>query len=330
MPQDNDSVEVTLDDPASGTLGLTASARALVVKAAPNPITVILAVGATWLIWGSTFLAIRYAVETIPPLYAAGIRHFLAGSFMLLCCAAKKLRPTRQQLRESIILGFFFFVGGHGLIHWAEVWVPSGASALLIATEPILVFLLADLVDRKWRMNSWLGSGVIVGLIGVALLLSKAESAGPRMRTGAIAVLLSALSWSIGVVYSRRSKLSGNPLLVAALAPLAGSFMLLIVATVPGEARQFSLASVTSRSWISLAYLIIFGSIITFTAYAWLLEHFSPTLVATHTYINPVIAVLLGWLVGDGKVTLNLAIAAALVISAVFLVQRGTGLLGRS
>jgi|SRR5215472_6126734 len=330
MPPENESADLVIDDPASGTLELSAPARSSATKPAPNPVTVILAVGATWFIWGSTFLAIRYAVETIPPLYAAGIRHLLAGSFMLAWCAAKKLRPTGAQLRESLILGFFFFVGGHGLIHWAEVWVPSGASALLIATEPILVFLLADLVDKKWRLNAWLAGGVTIGLLGVALLLGKDELSGHHMRTGALLILVSALSWSIGIVYSRRSKLSGSPFLVAALAPLAGSFMLLIIGTIAGEARGFSFASVTPRSWLSLAYLIVFGSIITFTAYAWLLEHFSPTLVATHTYINPVIAVLLGWLVGDEKLTLNLAIAAALVIGAVILVQRGTALLRHS
>jgi len=249
---------------------------------------------------------------------------------MLAWCISKKLRPTRAQLRESIILGFFFFVGGHGLIHWAEVWVPSGATALLIATEPILLFLLTDLVDKKWRMNAWLASGVTIGLLGVGLLLGKGEFSGPHMRTGGLVILVSALSWSIGVVYSRRSKLSGSPLLVAALAPLAGSFMLLTIATVAGEWRGFSLAAVAPRSWLSLGYMVVFGSIITFTSYIWLLEHFSPTLVATHTYINPIIAVLLGWVVGDEKLTLNLAIAAALVISAVILVQRGTALLRNS
>ena len=326
FPQNN-SEQITFDDPASGALEFPAPALPSSSKPGPNPLTVILAVGATWFIWGSTFLAIRYAVETIPPFVAAGMRHMVAGSLMLAWCAARKLRPTAAQLRGSVVLGFFFFVGGHGLIHWAEVWVPSGLSALLIATEPILVFLLTDIVDRKWRMNAWLACGVIIGLIGVALLLGNGELSGPHMRTGAVIVLLSALSWSVGVVYSRRSKLSGNPLLLSALAPLSGSILLFIVAAATGEWRGFSFASVTPRSWISLAYLVVFGSIITFTAYAWLLEHFSPTLVATHTYINPLIAVLLGWLIAKEKVSLNLAIAAALVIGAVILVQRGTALL---
>jgi drug/metabolite transporter (DMT)-like permease len=145
-----------------------------------------------------------------------------------------------------------------------------------------------------------------------------------------IVVLISALSWAAGVIYSRRSKLSGHPLLLSALSLLAGSFMLLVIGTAIGEARVFSFSSVTFRSWAALAYLIVFGSLIAFTSYAWLLEHYSPTLVATHTYINPIIAVLIGWLLAGEKLTLNLGIAAAMVIGAVILVQRGTALLERS
>ena len=139
MPVENERAPIEIEDTASGTLEPRLPVR-VPAKPAPNRISVILAFGATWFIWGSTFLAIRYAVETIPPLYAAGTRHLIAGSLMLFWCCVKKLRPTRAQLRASIIVGFFFFVGGHGLIHWAEQWVPSGVAALLIATEPIWGF----------------------------------------------------------------------------------------------------------------------------------------------------------------------------------------------
>ncbi len=298
--------------------------------AVPNRFAVILAFGSVWFIWGSTYLAIRYAVETIPPLYAAGFRHLIAGTILFAWCAAKRLRPTREQLRASIVIGFFFFLIGHGSLHWAEQFVPSGLSALLIATEPICVFLLTDLADRKWRMNAWIAGGVIVGLAGVGLLLERGAFSGPGMMTGAIALLVGAISWAIGVIYSRRSHLSGHPLLLSALSLLAGSVMLLVAGTIVGEARGFSLAAVTPRSWASLAYLVLFGSVITFTAYNWLLEHYSPTLVATHTYINPIVAVFLGWLIAGEKVTLNVGLAAAMVIGAVMLVERGTALLDRS
>ena len=179
-------------------------------------------------------------------------------------------------------------------------------------------------------MNSWLVSGVVLGLGGVALLLGRKQFSEPHMKTGMIVVLISALSWSVGVIYSRRSKLSGHPFLMSALSLLAGSFMLHTIGTAIGEARGFSLSSVTPRSWAALAYLIVFGSLIAFTSYAWLLEHYSPTLVATHTYINPIIAVLIGWLLAGEELTFNLGIAAAMVIGAVVLVQRGTALLERS
>ena len=179
-------------------------------------------------------------------------------------------------------------------------------------------------------MNPWLAAGVALGLAGVALLLGKGEFSDPRIKSGVIVVLLSALSWSGGVIYSRRSKLSGHPLLLTALSLLAGAFMLLTIGTILGEARGFSLSSVTFRSWAALAYMVVFGSLITFTAYVWLLEHYSPTFVATHTYVNPIIAVLIGWLLAGEKLSLTLGIAAAMVIGAVILVQRGTARLERS
>ncbi len=223
-----------------------------------NRATVILAFLSIYLIWGSTYLAIRYAVETIPPLYTAGLRHLTAGTILLFWCLAKRLRPTWSQVRASIIIGFFFFLIGHGTLHWAEQRVPSG----------------------------------------------------PGVFIGSLAVVLGALSWSVGIVYSRRSHLSGHPLLLSALSLLAGSFQLLLVGTAAGEYRGFSFASVSLRSWLALGYLILFGSVVAFTAYNWLLE-------------NPIVAVLLGWLLAGEAVTVNVLLSMAMVIGAVMLVDRG-------
>ncbi len=156
-----------------------------------------------------------------------------------------------------------------------------------------------------------------------------ALTAGPGVFAGSLAVLFGALTWAVGIVYSRRSHLSGHPLLLSALSLLAGSLQLLLLGTVAREYRGFSLASVSLRSWLSLAYLILFGSVVAFTAYNWLLEHYSPTLVATHTYVNPLIAVLLGWLLAGEALTLNVLLSTALVIGAVMLVDRGTARLQR-
>src|SRR5713226_9755973 len=278
-----------------------------------------------YVIWGSTYLGIRYAVETIPPLYTAGIRHLIAGSILLAWCAAKRLRPTAAQLRASIVIGIFFFLIGHGTLHWAEQHVPSGLASLLVASEPIWVFVFSALVVRRWRLNLSLAVGVLLGLGGVALLLGRSIlTPAPGMALGSAAVLLGAFSWSIGIVYSRRSHLSGSPLLLSALSLLSGAILLLTAGTLAGEWRGFSLRAVSTRSWWALAYLILFGSVVAFTAYNWLLEHYSPTLVATHMYANPIVAVLLGWLFAGEAITLNVAIAAAIIIGSVVLVDRGT------
>ncbi len=252
-----------------------------------NRFTVIFSFLSIYLIWGSTYLAIRYAVETIPPLYTAGLRHLIAGAILLAWCLAKRLRPTWAQVRASIIIGTFFFLIGHGTLHWAEQKVPSGLASLLIASEPIWVFLLSALAARQWRLNATLLAGILLGFGGVGLLM-------------------------------------GRSALLSALSLLAGSLQLLLVGTAVGEYRGFSFASVSLRSWLALGYLILFGSVVAFTAYNWLLEHYSPTLVATHTYVNPIVAVLFGWLFAAEAVTPNVLLSAALVIGAVMLVDRGT------
>ena len=296
-----------------------------------NRATVVFCFLAIYLIWGSTYLGIRYAVETIPPLYTAGVRHLTAGVILLLWCLAKRLRPTWAQVRASIIIGAFFFLGGHGTLHWAEQKVPSGLASLLVASEPIWVFLLSAAAARQWRLNGTLLAGIFLGFGGVGLLMGRsALTSGPGVFIGSLVVLLGAFSWGVGVVYSRRSHLSGHPLLLSALSLLAGSLQLLLAGTVAREYRGFSIASVSSRSWLALAYLIVFGSIVAFTAYNWLMEHYSPTFVATHTYINPVVAVLLGWLLAGEAVTLNVLVSAAMVIGAVMLVDRGTARLQRA
>jgi drug/metabolite transporter (DMT)-like permease len=292
--------------------------------ARPHRFTVILCFLSIYLIWGSTYLAIRYAVESIPPLYTAGTRHLTAGIILLSWCLAKGLRPTWAQIRASLIIGMFFFLISHGALHWAEQKVPSGLASLLISSEPIWVFLLSAIAAKQWHWNGQLLAGIFMGLGGVGLLMGRsALSSGPGMFFGSLAVVVSAFSWGVGVVYSRRSHLSGNPLLLSALSLLAGSLQLLIAGTLTGEYRGFLLASVSQRSWLALGYLILFGSLVAFTAYNWLLEHYSPTLVATHTYVNPIVAVLLGWLLAGEPLTLNVLLSAALVISAVMLVDRG-------
>jgi drug/metabolite transporter (DMT)-like permease len=305
--------------------------RSIELVAPKSRVLVFVSFFAIYIIWGSTYLAIRYAVETMPALYTAGVRHLAAGSILLGWSLAKGLRPTWPQVRASVVIGFFFFLIGHGSVHWAEQVVPSGLAALLIAIEPICVFLLASAVERRWRFNTALATGIFVGVAGVAMLLrGTALEAGPKMTLGSIAILIGALSWSVGIIYSRKSHLSGSPLLLSALSLLSGSAMLLTAGTIAGEAKGFRFSQITTRSWVAFAYLVLFGSVVAFTAYNWLLEHYSPTLVATHTFVNPVVAVLLGWAYGGEAITLKVAMAAAMVVVAVILVDRGTRQLERT
>ncbi len=292
-------------------------------------VRVVLSFLAIYLIWGSTYLAIRYAVETIPPLYTAGFRHLCAGTILLTWALLKGMRPTWPQIRASVVIGFFFFLLGHGSLHWAERIVPSGHAALLIAVEPIFVFVLSSAAARTWKLNGMLLSGILLGLVGVGILVRGTES-GHASTFGSMVILFGAFAWSMGIIYSRRSHLSGNPLLLSALSLLAGAVMLIVTATVAGEAHGFSISQVTRKSWLAFAYLVLFGSVIAFTTYNWLLEHYSPTLVATHTYVNPVVAVFLGWTFGGESLTTRVAIAAALVVMAVVLVDRGTNRLRSS
>jgi drug/metabolite transporter (DMT)-like permease len=288
------------------------------VRFTPTEIFAFLAI---YLIWGSTYLAIRYTVQTIPPLFAAGVRHFTAGAIMLVYCFAKGIRPTRRDLRTGVVLGILFFLLGHGSLHWAEQVVPSGLAALLVATEPIFIALMSPKKSRSGA--TWAGS--LLGIAGVALL---ARSDAHGARTGLIVAMLvmtvGTLAWSAGMIYSQKRNDRTDPILSAGLAAFIGSLMLLAAGFVTGESNHFRVSQVAPLSFGGLIYLIIFGSVVAFSAYMWLLARHSPALVATHTFVNPIVAVMLAWAVGDEKLSIETAIATLLVVGAVLLVRRGS------
>jgi drug/metabolite transporter (DMT)-like permease len=286
-------------------------------------ILVALAFFAIYVIWGSTYLAIRYAVETIPPLFVAGTRHLIAGALLFAWCWWKGLRPTGAQWRASLIVGALFFLGGHGLLHWAEQVVPSGLAALLIATEPIMIAVLAALAGQS-RITLPVALGMLLGVTGVAMLMrSDIALAGRAELIGSAAVLLGALSWALGIIYSARAPMHPNSVMSAAMSLLCGAGLLIITGMILGEASRLHLASVSLMSFVSLLYLVSFGSLLAFTAYVWLLQRCPPTLVATHTYVNPVVAVLLGWTLAGESFTPGSLTAAAAVVAAIVLVGRG-------
>ena len=281
-----------------------------------------LAFAAIYLVWGSTYLAIRFAVETIPPLVTAGIRHSIAGAILFAWAWARGFRPTRAHWISGIVVGALFFLIGHGTLHWAEQYVGSGLAALLIATEPMFILVLAwSMGQQKISRLSALGLGL--GVVGVAMLTGVELTVKGSSVLGLLAVLVGSLSWSAGVVISPRLKLPNDALGRTALPTICGAVMLLAAAGLTGEFHATHWASISLKSILGLAYLIVFGSVIAFTAYTWLLQRCPPALVATHTYANPVVAVFLGWLLASEPLSMRVVLASVAILAAIVLIRKG-------
>jgi len=287
-----------------------------------DTIKLVLAFAAIYLVWGSTYLAIRYAVETIPPLVTAAVRHTIAGSVMLAWAYARGYRAKRDHWVAGAILGALFFLIGHGSLHWAEQHVASGLAALLIATEPMFILVLAWASGQQ-RISRLSALGLAVGVVGVAILTGVEVSSKDASLVGLLAVLAGSLSWSAGVVISPKLKLPSDALARTAVPLVCGAAMLLIASALTGEFREVHWSAISLKSIFGLGYLIVFGSIVAFTAYTWLLQRCPPTLVATHTYANPVIAVLLGWLIASEPLTARVALASVAILGAIVLIRRG-------
>lgn len=270
------------------------------------------------IVWGSTYLGIKYAVMTIPPLLTASLRHIVGGSALFAWCWSRGYRPTAPQWRASFTLGILFFLIGHGSIHWAETVVPSGVAALLNATEPVWIVALMALFGTRSRPTLSSIAGLTLGIVAVATLAQPPSAIGTRAFIGVVVIVCGAISWSAGMVYSRSAPLHPVPIMSAAMTLLCGGFSLFVASALTGNLRVHDVSAV---SVLSLAYLIVFGSL-TFAGYSWLLTRCSPVLIATHTYTNPLIAVLLGAAIAGERVTPRILIAAAAVIAAILLVRR--------
>ena len=301
-----------------------------VIAARTNPTTqkrsdsikVALAFVAIYVVWGATYLAIRYAVETIPPLVTAGIRHTFAGGILLAWACARGYRPKREHWTAGIVLGALFFLVGHGSLHWAEQHVASGLAALLIATEPMFILVLAWMSGQQ-KISRLSALGLAVGVVGVAFLTGAEVSSKDTSLIGMLAVLLGSLSWAAGVVISPKLKLPTDALARTAVPLVCGAAMLLGAAGLTGEFHSLHWSAISLKSILGLAFLIFFGSIVAFTAYTWLLQRCPPTLVATHTYANPVVAVLLGWLLASEPLTGRVLLASVAILGAIVLIRRG-------
>jgi drug/metabolite transporter (DMT)-like permease len=283
----------------------------------------VVAFAAVYLIWGSTYLAIRFAIETIPPFLMAGTRFLIAGSLLYAWTRLRGAqRPTRIHWREAAIIGALMLLGGNGGVTWAEQRIPSGLAALLVAAVPMWIVLLEALRPGGARPSAWTLLGLVMGLLGVALLIGPANLTGGQHvdLVGALVVLIGALAWAIGSLYSRQAQLPSVSLQGVALEMLAGGLFLVLAGGITGEGAKLDISSISARSLAALAYLIVFGSIIAFTAYLWLLRATTPARASTYAYVNPVVAVFLGWALADEPLTAQTLIAAAVIVSAVAMI----------
>ncbi len=281
----------------------------------------VLAFGCIYLVWGSTYLAIRFAVEALPPFLMAGGRCLVAGFVLLIWARLSGTAPaTSRQWRLAVLPGALFFVGAQGVLSWAERFVPSGAAALLVATMPIWMILLGA---RRKRPTGRTIAGVVLGLGGVALLVVPAGEAAGVSPLGGGLVLLAALSWALGSLVSRATGETG--VLTTALHLLCGGVLACIVGAFRGELAELAAASLSARSLLAFAYLTVFGSLVTFSAYSWLLRRFEPAIVGTYAFVNPVFAVLLGWALGGEALGVMALAAAAGVVVGVYLVVTSNG-----
>jgi drug/metabolite transporter (DMT)-like permease len=293
------------------------------VQAARNPsrIQLILGFAAIYLIWGSTYLGIRYAVETIPPLLMMGMRHSVAGA--LVYAWARRRGAAAPELRQwlyAAIAGAFLFLGSHGSLAWAEQRVPSGLAALLCATLPLWTVLLARIGGAERALGGRAWTGLALGFSGVALLIGP-DALRQRLDVlPAATVLLGAFLWSVGTIYSKGARMPSSTVLSAAMQMMSGGILLFIAGTATGEVNQLHLSSITARSVLSLAYLIVFGSVIAFTAFTWLVQVSTPSMVSTYAYVNPVIAVFVGWALAAEPLGLRTLVATGVILAGVALV----------
>jgi drug/metabolite transporter (DMT)-like permease len=283
----------------------------------------LLAFAIIYFVWGSTFLAIRIGVHAVPPLLFAAMRFLVAGLILFGWMIARgEPSPTRRQWMSVLLLAFLIFLIDYGLLFWAEQRVPSGVAAVMMATIPVFIALSEILFLRTQRLTVRLALALLIGICGVAVLMSNSLNLGgaPVDKPGAIALIIGSITWSIAAVLARKLPLPSSKVMSSGAQMLAGGIMLTITASLLGEFRRFHPSTVSPAAWLSLIYLIIAGSIIGFTAYVWLIHHESPTKVGTYAYVNPVVAVLLGYFLGGEALGLRTVLGTLFVLISVVVI----------
>jgi drug/metabolite transporter (DMT)-like permease len=290
-----------------------------------NLVLLIGAFAAVYIFWGSTYLAIKYAIETLPPFLMAGSRFIVAGSILYVWARFSKdyEKPSFKHWRTSFIVGTLLLLGGNGGVVLAQHYISSSLAALLVATEPFWIVLLSWLWLKGTRPNWKVALGLLVGFLGVYLLIGgqdESSANGSGQILGAFFVIAGAFSWALGSMYGLRATTPKSSALTAGMQMLSGGIVLTLVGSLRGEWTTFNIAEVSGNSLFGLIYLIIFGSLIGFTAYSWLLKNAQPAMVATYAYVNPIIAVFLGWLIAGETFTTQMLIGAGVIVGSVVLI----------
>lgn len=294
-------------------------------RKAPSTLQVVVALAAVYIIWGSTYLGMRVAVETMPPFWMAAFRYAISGALLYGWARWRGApKPTRRQWAAATVVGALLLMIGNGGVVWAEQKVASGLASLLIATEALWIVLLQWArrggVRPGWRTLS----GVALGFTGLGVLLGPGADGGLDL-SGTLVLLLAAFSWAVGSLYAQKAPLPETPLLATGLPMLTGGGLLFLLGIATGEPQRLELAQISGSSWLAFSYLLVFGSLIGFTAYSWLLRNVSPTLASTYAYVNPVVAVFLGWALAGESVTGMTVVATAVIVAGVALITSASG-----
>ncbi len=286
-------------------------------------LVLLLAFAAVYVLWGSTYLALHYVLETMPPFLMAAFRFSIAGSIMLLFAKISKQRwPTKQEMRNSAVVGFLLLVLGNGGVVWAQQYIPSGITALIVTIEPVWVVLLLWMKSKNQKPTPIVWLGIFLGISGMLVLVG--PSTFNRVENlnlwAVLALLISSISWAIGSVYALNVKLPSSSFMSTGFQMLAAGTCMLVIGSSRGEWINLELSEISTNSILGFLYLIIFGSLLGFTSYSYIVKNANPTNVSTYAYVNPVIAVFLGWYIGNERVGFHTLIAATLLVSAVVLI----------
>jgi drug/metabolite transporter (DMT)-like permease len=292
----------------------------------PSPWRVAVAFAAIYVIWGTTYLAIRYGVETLPPFLMSSARFFIAGGLLFAWARFRGVPiPRPAHWKPAIAASAFLMVGGQGMVAWAEMRIPSGLAAVLISIMPIWMLGLNWARPGGQRPDWKMITGLVVGFVGVVILIGPWQTGGRDVDLiGAAAVLFAALSWAVGSLYTRSVRMPVPHLMVTAMQMLSGAVLLLVLGSATGEWGRVSTAGISAVSVAALLYLAVVGSLVALSAYMWLLRVCPPSRVSTYAYVNPVVAVFLGWLIAGESFTPRMLVATTIILGAVVLVTVGS------